>query len=300
MSYFFYPVLFVFGLIIGSFLNVLICRYKPEFNVFHLDNLKGRSNCLYCKKQLSAFELIPIFSFLIQGGRCRACKHYLSLQYPIVEFLSGIIFAGIPFFVSKFFNLGSLAFVSFEASRFYYGLWVLLIFAFLTWLLIAAIDIKEYLVPDELNVFIFVLAILFVLIIFSNQDSVLFFQTSFLKQYSLLFSPFKNIFLNHVLGALFGFIFFVSIVISGRGKTMGFGDVKLALAAGLFLGWPAIGLAIVLSFIIGGFYGFLTILFKKKGMRDKVPFAPFFVLGIYLTVLFGARILDLYFNLFQI
>lgn len=284
----------------GSFLNVLVFRYKPEFNVFYKNNLKGRSKCPYCKKQLSAFELIPIVSFLIQGGRCRGCKHFLSFQYPIIEFLSGIIFIGVPFFVSRFFNLSNFVFTSFASDRFFYGIGLILTFAFLVWLLIAIIDIREYLVPDELNVVIFFLAVFFVLIIFLNQNSILSFQTSFLKQYSLLFSPFKNIFLNHILGALVGFVFFLTIVISGRGKTMGFGDVKLAAATGLFLGWPAIGLTISLSFIIGGFYGLLVILFKKKGLKDKVPFAPFFVLGIYLTILFGISILNFYFNLFQL
>lgn len=84
--------LLIIGLCIGSFLNVLIDRLPKEENV-----LWGHSHCDFCKKQLRWFELIPLFSFLVQGGRCRRCKKKLSWQYPLVELVTGLLFVFVPY-----------------------------------------------------------------------------------------------------------------------------------------------------------------------------------------------------------
>ena len=85
-------VLFAFGIAIGSFLNVISIRYNPDKFLFSLKNLRGRSHCPHCKKTLRWYELAPLFSFLIQGGRCRGCATKISWQYSIVEFLTGLAF----------------------------------------------------------------------------------------------------------------------------------------------------------------------------------------------------------------
>ncbi|MEK7496175.1 MAG: prepilin peptidase, partial [Patescibacteria group bacterium] len=85
MDYYFYPVLFAFGLAVGSFLNVVALRYRPTFKLLNFETLKlylgGRSKCPICRKTLVWYELIPIFSFLIQKKKCRHCGHRISLQY---------------------------------------------------------------------------------------------------------------------------------------------------------------------------------------------------------------------------
>lgn len=102
MNYFEYFIFFVFGAIVGSFLNVVSLRYQPEQKVFDIKIIGGRSRCPHCGKTLTWYELIPIISFLIQLGKCRSCRHRLSFQYPIVEILSGFIFLVVPWHFNNF------------------------------------------------------------------------------------------------------------------------------------------------------------------------------------------------------
>ncbi len=300
MLYLPHTFIFILGLIFGSFLNVLICRYRPEKNIFAYQNVKGRSHCPYCGKTLRFFELVPIFSFLFQGGRCHNCRHPLSLQYPIIELLSGIIFLSVPLFLSKFYFVLNFFRPPFDAPLWFYGLVLVWIAALLTLILIAAIDLRHYLIPDELNKVLLILACFHIFFLFWAGKNLPLFGVSFLKQYILLFSPTQNLFLNHLLGAATAFFFFWLVVFLSRGKAMGFGDVKMAFVVGLLFGWPDAGLIVVLSFIFGGIYGAFLIFSGRKKMRDKMPFAPFFVLAAFSTLFFGYQITYSYFKLFGI
>src|SRR3989338_3791087 len=84
--------LFIFGLVIGSFLNVLAFRYDPDQPFFGWKRWGGRSHCLFCSQQLKWYELIPVISFIIQEGRCLVCRRKLFWQYPLVELASGFTF----------------------------------------------------------------------------------------------------------------------------------------------------------------------------------------------------------------
>src|SRR5690606_24099342 len=86
MTYFVYAFFFLLGLIIGSFLNVVIYRYNTG------SAIKGRSYCFTCRSQLRWYELVPLFSFLIQRGKCRSCRSLISIQYPLVELTVGVVF----------------------------------------------------------------------------------------------------------------------------------------------------------------------------------------------------------------
>jgi len=114
MSYLYYFILFLFGLSVGSFLNVVALRYQPSRKVFDPRGLSGRSSCPYCGGKLEWFELIPLLSFFIQKRKCRKCGHQLSFQYPIVELLSGIIFVAVPFYLHRFYGVFNL--FSFDPS----------------------------------------------------------------------------------------------------------------------------------------------------------------------------------------
>lgn len=280
-------------------MNVVIFRYNPEFAVFSSKKIGGRSRCRHCSKTLGALELIPVLSFLAQGGRCRTCKKQISFQYPLVEILSGLIFVVVPIFLSRFYNLRIFLFEPLHAHAWFYAVSAVWILIFLVWLLIAAIDVKEYIIPNELNLILGGLGCIFVLIVFYAKNYP-FFKTSFLGSYEFLFSFTKNIFLNHLAGALLGVLFFGIFAYLSQGRAMGFGDVKLALAAGLLFGLPDMGLAIILSFIFGGIYGLFTILSGRKKMKDKLPFGPFLILGSVLTFFGGFQIVSFYFRLFQI
>lgn len=284
--------LFIFGTAVGSFLNVVILRYKPDRSVFSLESLRGRSRCPYCSRELKWYELIPLFSFVFQSGKCRGCGEDLSLQYPLVELLSGLILAGVPWFLYNFFNIARSS-VTLSMGYFtgFAALWVLV---FLILLVIMWIDREHYIIPDELNIALGVLGF-FIVVMKNNIVSYsLPFTESFLEHFYVIISPFEGIWANHLMGALVGTLFFVSLILLSGGKAMGWGDVKFALAAGFVLGWPDMGLALALSFVIGGIFGAVFLWLDKKQMGDRLPFAPFLISGIVLSVFFGVDIVQGY------
>lgn len=271
MVYFF---LFIFGLAVGSFINVIALRYRPGQRL----EISGRSRCPVCRKQLVWYELIPIFSFLFQKGRCRHCGHKLSLQYPIVEILSGLIFILAPLKLADSANLiGST-------------IWILI---FLLFLLFSIIDFRQLIIPNQINLS---LAILGIVLIISNFQFPIF--NSFLGHYSMIFGLRENIWLNRLLAALLGMSFFGALIIFSRGKAMGWGDFKLVGALGLIFGWPDILMILILAFIIGALFSVLLLIQKKKKIKEAVPFGPFLAIGASLTFFFGYQIVDWYFKLF--
>ncbi|MCL4404000.1 prepilin peptidase [Patescibacteria group bacterium] len=296
----FYILAFIFGAAIGSFLNVLIFRYTPQGRLFDGKRLGGRSHCPYCGHVLGALELVPIVSYLVQGGKCRICGHGLSIQYPLVEFLGGAIFAGLPIFLNSFYVKSSVLFAAFALPFWYYclvGAWIVV---FLVWLVMTAIDLRHYVIPNELNLLLVLLGVVIVYIVAGHGDLLFPFRTSFLEQYELLFSPWSNPVVTHLIGLAFGGSLFGILVAVSRGRGMGLGDVKLAVAAGFVLGFPDIVLATMLAFILGGFVSVILVLLRQKTMRDRIPFAPILVLGFVLTVFFGAAIVNGYFRLFSL
>lgn len=250
-------IFFVLGSIIGSFLNVVIFRFNTH------KSFGGRSGCLTCQKQLSWYELFPIFSFLFLKGRCKGCKTKLSFQYPVVELITGLIFTGL---FLKFQNVFFFDTVNFTVSYAYYAT----VFAIL--LVIAVYDLKHKIIPDSLSLVLGILSFLG-----------LFFFVDYSFQPHL---PTVLEFLSGVFIALpFAIMWFVS-----RGKWMGFGDAKLAISFGWLLGISFALSALVLSFWAGATIGLALIAFSKKhGMKSEIPFAPFLVFGVIATFLFGLQ-----------
>lgn len=281
---------------------MVIWRYRPDRPVFDAANLRGRSRCPYCKKELTAVELIPLLSFIIQGGKCRSCGHRLSPQYPIVESLGGAIFLFVPLYLNNFYGVNNVIFTSFNSPHWYYGLVLSWILFFLALVLVAAIDLRHYIVPNGLNLGLAFLGILITAILVSNHNSLPPFRDSFLRHYGLLFFPFdtQGLILSRLIGSLVGGLFFFLLSLLSRGRAMGMGDVKLAFASGLAFGWPDIGLLLIVTFVLGGIWGALLVLFKKKAMYDKIPFAPTYVLGAFLTFFLSYQIIWGYFRLFNL
>lgn len=281
--------LFVFGAAIGSFLNVVILRYDPR-KLLLGKSLLGRSRCPRCGKILRWFELVPLVSFAVQLGRCRTCGVRLSIQYPLVEILSGLIFVLVPIHLKTFyFLLSTFHFTALSA------LWVLV---FLALLVIFFIDLRLSIIPDETNLF---LGLLGILIVFAGQSYFGPSQGSFLGGYSLIFGlrTGVGIWFNHILaalgaGALFAFIIFVT-----RGRGMGMGDLKLAIPLGLVFGWPDIIIVLGLSFIIGSIFGVGAIALRRKNLKSSVPFGPFLVAASALVFFFGQDMVGLYFKFFN-
>lgn len=290
-----YLFLFIFGLLIGSFLNVVSLRYVPGERLLDSKRLGGRSLCPHCRKELRWRELIPLVSFIIQLGRCRSCGKPISFQYPLVEFLSGLIFVLVPLELAQ--NFQSTAQLSdYPISQLLtVGIWILTFELFLT---LSVIDFRKYLIPDGINLLLAFLGILLITIqIVANQFNPI--SSLFLKSYALIFGLRENIWLNHLFAALFGTIIFGAIIVLSRGKAMGWGDLKLAFALGLIFGWPEIILVLALSFIIGAVVSLGLMIKGRKTIKDIVPFGPFLVLGSAATFFFGYQITHYYFQFFS-
>ena len=140
-----YMIIFIYGIVIGSFLNVCIYRIPKGENI-----AKVRSHCMNCGYQLKWYDLIPIFSYLCLGGKCRKCKTNISIQYPMVELANGILYL-LVFMVNGF-----------CASSFLYCFLVSAL------IVISVIDFRTYEIPFGINVFIFILGIIQVIIDYEN------------------------------------------------------------------------------------------------------------------------------------
>lgn len=288
-------VLFGFlGLLVGSFLTVLAMRFSPERNVFSSGSVRGRSRCSSCNKILSWYELIPIASFLLQRGQCRSCRAHLSLQYPLIELLCAALWIGVSFVFLDSFEARALVLGS-PDWYFFYGRIVLWCLAASALLLIALIDTKEFIIPDELNIGIGILGIgIAILTSIAGSEAA---HISSLGFYADVFGFEGKIILGRVAGVLFGLLLFGGLVLITRGRGMGMGDVKLMVALGILFGWPDVLLIGILSFIFGSLYALPLLLRKKVTMKAHVPFGPFIVLASFATFFFGFYILDGYFML---
>ena len=256
-------VFFVLGIIIGSFLNVVIFRYNTH------RSFGGRSGCMTCGKKLSWYELLPIFSFMFLRGRCHGCKMRISYQYPLVEFITGIIFA---FLFIKFQNVFFFDTIGFTISYAYYAI----IFSLL--LVIAVYDLKHKIIPDTL---VGVLGILsfWGLFLFSN----------------FLFFPHWPTILEFLSGIFIALPFALMWLLS-KGRWMGLGDAKLVISFGWLFGLSYALSGLVVSFWSGAIVGLILVAFSKKhGMKSEIPFAPFLVFGVMLAFFLGLQLFPMIF-----
>ena len=277
--------LFVLGVILGSFINVVGLRYSGEGRLFDLTIIGGRSRCSGCQIDLSWYELVPVLSFLVQKGRCIHCGHRLSLQYPFVELMGGLIML-LPIYFYNYFDLAHKALQG-QSITPYLLIAVVWTFAALAMLLLTIIDWRLQIIPDQINLF---LAGLGAIMIYLPA-------TSFLQNYALVFGGPISLLANHLLAGLIGLVFFGAIIVVSSGKAMGGGDMKLAGALGLLLGYPDIIVMIISAFVIGAIWGLYLIASGRSKFKASVPFGPFIVLGVLVTIFYGHALANWYFTL---
>ena len=253
-----FVMLFLLGIIVGSFLNVLIFRIPLKEDI-----AVERSHCMHCGHVLSWYELIPLFSWIIQGGKCRACKAKISIQYPIVEALNAILWMAIVWV---------------------WGLqWETVLFCVCSSILIviAVIDERTQEIPVGLNIAIAILGIIRVILSLTHAV------------YS------SEPWYAYVIGAFVVSGLFLIIVLVTKGRGMGGGDVKLMAAAGLLLGWKHIILAMMIGCVLGSAIHIVRMNVGKKKKKSRVlAFGPYLAMGIYLTILFGNPIIEWYSGFF--
>jgi len=259
-----------FGLVTGSFLNLVIYRLHSGESV-----VRGRSHCPKCGKILSWYELVPVLSFFIQKGRCRGCKDKISWQYPIVEISTTIVFTLVAYYIM---GIGDYALTTQVGVQMLF-LWVVAS----ALIVIFVYDLRHYLIPDR---------ILFPLILL-----VLGFRIWDLFVPWNLFFGISESFAGALYSAFIASFLFFLLHFFSKGKALGFGDVKLAFFMGLFLGPQKVVLAVFLGFVLGGIVGIGLIMLKKKQLKSQVPFGPFLILGTYIALFWGEEIINWYLSL---
>jgi prepilin signal peptidase PulO-like enzyme (type II secretory pathway) len=254
VSIFFIIFLFFLGLFFGSFLNLLIDRLPNNKSIL------GRSHCEKCHKTLTWKDLIPLLSFIHLRGKCRYCHTKLSFQYPLLELVTGGLFAltyiftmyQVPFIInSGFINPYSLI-INLLFNLFIVSCFIVIFFA----------DLKYGIIPDKIIVAGILVTLPYIFMIHDSE------------------------FMIHLLSAFGAFLFFLLLYLLTRGRGMGFGDVKLAFLLGLVLGFPGVFYAIYIAFLTGGLAGIILILWKKKTMKSSVPFGPFLIIGAFISLFF--------------
>lgn len=263
-------IVFAYGAVIGSFLNVVILRLHEG------KSIGGRSECPNCHHQLSTLDLVPVVSFLVLAGKCRYCKHGLSIQYPMVELLSALALT-LAFIVlyqdPRLLNQGYLFLI---LNSFFIILFILVL------VVVSVYDLRWGIIPDK------IILPSSILVLIGNFS--LFLLNS---RYELLNISLKNYFFDLLTAIGIGLFFLVLIVVT-RGKGMGGGDLKLAIFIALFLGFPLGILGVLLGFLTGAIGSVMLLLLGKKRFKETVPFGPFLALGAYISLLFGNYIWTTY------
>lgn len=247
---------FIFGTIIGSFLNVVTFRLNTGRGV------NGRSACMSCNTQLTWKELIPVVSFVAQRGSCKKCKSKISWQYPLIELLAGVMFI--------------LLFLTFPPISAQTALLTVIhMIAGCVLLVIAAYDARHKIIPDPL---VFIFALLGLASLFVGGVTWWHVPSIF----DLIAGP--------LLALPFALIWLIS-----KGMWMGLGDAKLAVGIGWFLGIASGINAVVLAFWIAAAVSVIWLLatYGKLKPRTEVPFGPYLILGMYIVLIFGVEVIDI-------
>jgi leader peptidase (prepilin peptidase) / N-methyltransferase len=265
----------IFGLLVGSFLNVVIHRLPKmmdnEEKAYVAENygvtpkqpipakyniVTPRSACPHCGHHISALENIPVISYLFLGGKCKGCKAKISLRYPLIEALTGAL-------------IGAVAYK--------YGYTYSALFAFIFVFALVAltfIDFDTQLLPDDIT-----LPLLWLGLIFNFNGG---------------FTDLKSA----VLGAIFGYLILWAVywlfkIVTGK-EGMGYGDFKLLAAIGAWFGWQMLPAVILLSSVVGAVIGIGLMVFKDKTRNTAIPFGPFLALGGIAALFFGTQLMQFY------
>jgi len=266
--FYYYIILFlIFGLIVGSFLSVVVSRLETGESIW-----KGRSKCTTCKKKIKSYDLVPLLSFMVLKGKCRYCEKKISAFYPLIEIATGVLFALLFYRFSDAFS-GANVYL-------FFGLHILILASLIA---VFFYDWFYYIIPDK--VLIPVGGIVLVAAVINSLLSKLFQLDIFVYAPGIL---------NLVLGLVIGGGFFLILVLVSREKWMGWGDVKLGAFLGLFLGYPLVLVALFFAFILGSLFSIILILLKKKSMKDLIPFGPFLVLGGLIALFVGKWVINWY------
>ena len=266
---------FVFGLLIGSFLNVVILRLPARLEhdwqcqckeLLEIDDgekaskppdlIWSRSQCPECGYFIKAYENIPLLSYLFLRGRCSSCHTHISMRYPVIEAITASLFVLVVMHFGP--NLQSLAAI---------GLTAMLI-------ALSFIDLDHQLLPDDLTL-------------------LLLWGGLFMSLFGVFTDP-----VSSIIGAVAGYmslwlIYHLFRLLTGK-EGMGYGDFKLLAALGAWLGWQMLPLIIFLSSLVGAVIGLIMIGLKRHKSSQPMPFGPFIALAGWIALMWGEKIITSY------
>lgn len=255
-----YIALLILGLCSGSFINAFVWRLHEG-----RDWVNERSECVHCHHELAPKDLVPVLSWLWLRGKCRYCKKPISVQYPLVEALTALLF------------VSSYAFWPFVLEGWQvliFGLWLVILVGLVALLVY---DMRWMLLPNKLVFPLMVLAATMALVRVGSSTE-----------------PAKTV-LDVVLAVLVGGGIFYAIFQISQGKWIGGGDVKLGFLLGLIVGTPAKSLAVIfLAAILGSLVSLPLLASKKLKRTSLIPFGPFLIAAGILVFLFGSQMIDWY------
>ena len=274
----FYIMMGVTGLMVGSFLNVVIfrlprmmeadwklqCRTLLDIKTESADDsvdfnlIWPRSRCPDCNHQITAFENIPIISYLLLGRKCSACKSSISFRYPLIEFVSGFL----AFFLAWYFGFGLKGILA-----------IILSWALLT---LSIIDIDHQLIPDDITLPFLWLGII------ANMFGI----------YTDIYSSLIGVISGY--GVLWS-VYIIFKMLTGK-EGMGYGDFKLLAMLGAWLGWQMLPLIILLSSLSGAIIGLSLILFKQHDKSKPIPFGPYLAIAGWIALVWGNEITSAYYR----
>ncbi len=259
-------IFFLYGIVIGSFLNVCIYRIPKKESIVNV-----RSHCMECGYQLKWYDLFPLFSFIFLRGKCRKCGTKLSAQYPIIEASNGVLYV-VVYLVNKDFIKGAIV------ESLLYCLLLCLVFSAL--LALSVIDFRTYEIPVGFNWFIAAMGV-----------------ANIIRMFAFGNRNWRN-YLDFLIGALCVSLFLLILLIVSKGRAIGGGDVKLMAACGLFLGWKLI----ILSFFIGCIVGSVIHVIRMKVSKEGhvLAMGPYLSIGVGLAALWGNLFLEWYLSILHI
>lgn len=233
---------------------------SAKFEVFNLQ--KPDSHCPHCNHKIKPWENVPVFSYLFLGGKCSACKTAISIRYPSVEFVTGVLSGLVAFY--------------FGAT------WLTLALLFLTWSLIALtlIDFDTQLLPDNITLPLIWLGLLV----------------------NALDLGFGVSLRDAVIGAIAGYTvlwaFYWAFKLATGKEGMGYGDFKLLSALGAWMGWQSLLPIVILSSLVGAVFGIAMIIFRGRDKSVPMPFGPFLAGAGFIMLLWGPQLSAFYIDTF--
>ncbi|MHC1698480.1 MAG: A24 family peptidase [Geobacteraceae bacterium] len=251
---------FLFGAVIGSFLNVCIYRIPRDESIVF-----PASHCPECGNKISAFDNIPLISYLLLRGSCRSCGTRISWQYPVVELLSAL--------------LTLFLFLKFHLSPTFF---VLYLFC-MALVVITFIDLEHQIIPDSISLPGIVVGFISSFFIFDLY-------------YASVILGWKNSLIGIVAGGGSLLLVAYGYQLLTKKEGMGGGDIKLLAMMGAFLGWKSIPFIIFTSSLFGSVVGLTLMAIRKKDSQLPIPFGPFLAFGALLFIFYGRQLIQWYFS----